>query len=474
MLRARREFGGVEQYKEQCRDERRWHLLAQLWQDVSFGFRMTRKTAAVTAAALLTLALGIGATTAILTLMDAVLWRQLAVPHPEELTEVLWQSKDRTEGLYRNSNGNMHLDGATHVADFFSQPAFQALRAGIQGVEVAGHLNPEDVSTSYAGATAVAQLRPVSGNFFPLLQVRPAAGRLLSPADDRAGAALAVVISHSYWTANLNGDPRVIGPLLRINNRSYTITGVLPERFLGISTGDSTDLYAAMGQSPSMLDEESWLRRATADPRSWYVQLLARRAPGASLASLRPAMDAIFRSTWGGQPTKEAGAPAIRSQPAGIGSLRREVGNPPRILLTACANITTLMLARADSRRREVALRISLGCSRARLVRQFFTESVLLALCGGVLSIGVAYATARFAATLMPGHPRLSLDTDLRVVLAAVAIDVRPPARAVRLPRRAPARLLSAVGTASPPGAGPGGGRSGARAAHDGWRLLRR
>ena len=159
-------------------------------------------------------------------------------------------------------------------------------------------------------------------------------------------------------------------------------------------------------------DAESWARRASADPMSWYIQLLARRAPGTNLVSLRAEMDSLFRSTWGHPPSDESGTPSIRllSAGGGIGSLRRDVGNPLWILLalvgfvllTACANITNLMLARADSRRREVALRVSLGCTRSRLMRQFFTESVLLAACGGVLSIAVAYATAHFAVTLMP------------------------------------------------------------------------
>ncbi|WP_321475943.1 ABC transporter permease [uncultured Paludibaculum sp.] len=432
MLRARREFGGVEQYKEQCRDERRWQPLAQLMQDLTFGVRMMRKAPAVTSAAVLSLALGIGATTAILTLMDAVLWRSLAVPQPEQVTEVLWQSKERPEAVYHSSSGSMFLDGATHVADFFSRSAFETLRASIQRADVAAHLNPDDVSTSYGGVTAVAELRPVSGNFFPMLQVRPMAGRLLTPSDDQASAPLTVVVSHSFWATNLASDWKAVGRVLRVNNRSYTIAGVLPEQFSGITTGDSTDLYTTFAHAPSMLDSDSWERRAGADPMSWYIQLLARRAPGVTMEALAPEMDALFHSTWAGQPKNQEGSPSVRLRSAsgGIGSLRRDVGNPLRmllvlvgfVLLIACVNITNLMLARADTRRREVALRVSLGCSRSRLIRQFFTESVLLAACGGVLSVGVMYATAHFAVTLMPGEPRLNLQVDFRVILATLAV----------------------------------------------------
>lgn len=432
MLRARREFGGVELYKEQCRDERSWQPLAQLWQDLAFGARMMRKAPAVTTAAVLSLALGIGATTAILSLMDAVLWRTLAVPHPEQLTEVLWQSKGRPEGVYQNSNGSMYRDGATHVADFFSRSAFDAFREKLQRIDVAAHLNPDDVSTSFAGVTAVARLRAVTGNFFPMLQVQPLVGRLLQPADDRAEAPLTVVVSHTFWATNLRGDAKVLGRALRINNRSYTIAGVLPPQFGGIEAGDSTDLYTTLEHAPSVLEPDSNERKGASDPMTWYLQLLARRAPGVAAEALAPEMDALFRGTWSAQPKSMDNAPSIRLQQAsgGIGSLRREFGNPLAmllvlvgfVLLTACANIMNLMLARADSRRREVALRVSLGCSRARLMRQFFTESAVLATLGGILSIGVAYATANFAVTLMPGDLRLNFDVNLRVILATLAV----------------------------------------------------
>ncbi|HWR54119.1 MAG TPA: ABC transporter permease, partial [Bryobacteraceae bacterium] len=433
MLRARREFGGVEQVKEQCRDERSWRPLAQLGQDLTFGLRMMRKTPTVTTAAVLSLALGIGATTAILSLMDAVLWRSLPVPHPEQLTEILWQSKGRPEGIYKSSSGSMFLDGPSHVADFFSRSAFDAFRARTAGrAEVAAHLNPDDVSTSYRGVTAVARLRPVSGDFFPMLRLRPMAGRLLVPADDHARSPLAVVVSHSFWRVNLQSDLKAIGRTLRINNRGYTITGVLPARFGGIAAGDSTDLYTTIEHAPSMLEPESWEKRASANPFSWYIQLLARRAPGVTVEALAPAMESSFRGTWAAQPENPEAAPTLRLQDAsaGIGSLRREFGNPLSllfalvgfVLLIACANIANLMLARADTRRREVALRLSLGCSRERLMRQFFTESALLAACGGLLSLAVAYATANFAVTLMPGDLRLEFHVDARMILATFGV----------------------------------------------------
>ena len=248
----------------------------------------------------------------------------------------------------------MYPDGPLRVADFFSRSAFEAFRSQSDGrIEVAGHFWADDVSVSYEGSTAVARLRPISGNFFSMLRLQPATGRLLMPADESASSPLTVTVSHAFWEKNLHGDVRAIGRALRINNRAYTITGVLPESFGGIAPGDSTDLYTTIDHSPPMLDPENFVKKEGADPRTWYIQLLGRIKPGSLRESVAAEMNAIFRATWAAEPKDLATAPTIRLQDAsgGLGGLRREFGSPlvllfalvACVLAVACANIANLM-----------------------------------------------------------------------------------------------------------------------------------
>ena len=193
MRQARKEFGAVEKVKDECRDESRWNWLAQAAQDIRFGWRMMRKTPATTIAAVLSLALGIGATTAILSLADAVLWRSLGVPAPEQLSEALWQAPKRPEGLMSATSGDSYRDNGAMVADFFSLQSFDALRSRAAGkAEVAGHIGTTVVSASYSGSVLTAGLRGVSGNFFSMLQLQPVDGRLLADRDATAGSAPSV------------------------------------------------------------------------------------------------------------------------------------------------------------------------------------------------------------------------------------------------------------------------------------------
>jgi len=430
LRRARREFGGVDLIKDQCRDESRWSWLANLGQDLRFGWRMMRKAPAVTAAAVLSLALGIGATAAILSLADAVLWRKMAVPQPEQLVEILWQTKGRSEGLIRASSGSGYRDGAIETANFFSPVAVEAFRARAKAIiEVAGYISAVPVMASVNGEELVSQVRGVSGNFFQVLGVRPSEGRLIGESDDTAASIpVAVVTSRFARTHALR-----VGQTLVANNVVYTVAGVLPASFTGIVYGDETDIYSAIHQSPQMLEPNSFYRRKIADPFAWWSQMIGRRAAGVSDAQAKAALDTIFATTWAAQPKSPEQTPRIFLSPAdrGLGSIRRSMGEPLTILLTlvamvlliACANIANLLLARGAQREKEIALRMSLGCGRRRLFRQLFTESVLLATLGGALSIAITYAIRGVMIAVMPARG-LAVELDFRSLAGALLVTL--------------------------------------------------
>jgi predicted permease len=455
MREARREFGAVESIKEECRDQRWWRPLAEVARDLRFGWRMMRRAPAITGAALLSLALGIGATTAILSLADVLLWRTLGVPDPGMLSEVLWEAKEYPK-LNRSSSGGTSREGALLVSDFFSSQGLDAMRAATAGKgDVAAHVvGGEKASAIFDGRIAVTNIRPVTGNFFEMLRVRPALGRLLTDRDDTASATPVVVLSHRFWVSQLGGASDVIGRPMRINNHVYEIAGVLPARFLGIVPGDNTEIYAPIRQSPVFLAPDSWIRERADDPLCWWLHPIVRRAPGVTLEQLRGIMDAAFATSWVMKPSTAETTPHIRLNDAsrGLGSIRRELGNPLLILLgmvllvliAACANIANLMLARAVSREKEIALRISLGCGQGRLLKQLFTESLLLAGIGGALSIPAATAILALMSRLIPvrgGEMMLSVTPDPRslagtavvTLLAAMLFGLYPAWRAVRL-----------------------------------------
>lgn len=400
---AEREFGGSLQVKEQCRDERRWAWMTGFRQDIQFGFRMMRRTPIVTVAAILSLALGIGGNTAFISLMDLVLWRDLPVPDPQELILVHWQGRGYPREVANGGSGSMRLEGGLSVGDFFSYPSFLVMRKAVaEQASLAAYAHPEEVSTSFDGHAAVAQQRAVSGPFFSTMKIQAQIGRLLTEADDHPAAPAMVVLSHRLWVNSLGASADVVGRTMTINNAAYVVAGVLTPDFYGLFPGDSADLYVPLHHTSWQRPSEGKSRLA--DNRFWGVQMIARRRADVGVAQLQSSMDAAFRSSWDGQPKDESAAPRIRFDDGqrGPGFLRREFQNPLLVLgalvglllAIACTNIASLLIARATARQKETATRVSLGCSQGRLMRQFLTESMLLAIVGGAGSIVVAWLTA--------------------------------------------------------------------------------
>jgi predicted permease len=433
---ANREFGGITQVQERCRDERRWVWTTGLRQDIVFGWRMMRRTPVITAAAVISLALGIGANTAIVSLMDRVLWRDLPLPNPRQLTLVHWKGHGYPQELADGASGSMSPAGAWDVADFFSYPAFAQMRKSVSALaSVAAFTYPDQVSVSFAGRPTVARERAVSGNFFSSLEVRPQFGRLLSDHDDTYAAPAVAVVSHRFWTRALSSDPNAAGRSIAINNETYLIAGVLEPAFYGLAPGDAAEIYTPLHHASFLHARSGEMQNALENNRYWGMQLVARRATGITESRLEPAMDAAFRATWEKPPTNLAAAPRISLDAGrrGLGILRDDLREPllvlgglvTLLLVIACVNIANLLLARANARQKELAMRISLGCGRARLMRQLFTESALLAILGGIAGIGIAWVVATLLGQFVAGHETIAigfaLDWRMMAMISSVA-----------------------------------------------------
>jgi putative ABC transport system permease protein len=364
-----------------------------IWQDIRFGARMLAKHPGFTAIAVLTLALGIGANTAIFSLINQVLLRRLPVQRPGELVIL------RSPGPV---HGHLWSDGDT--AQSFSYPMYKALREA--NTVFAGMLGRFEFSASLStrGQTERGSGELVSGNYFEVLGVRPALGRLFTLDDDKVpGAQPVVVLSHGYWTRRLGGDPSVLNQPLLVNNTELTIVGVAQAGFTGIQVGQSPDIFVPLMMRAQMTPERSGLD----DWNDYWLAILARRKPELSLAQTETGINAAYQPLLQDQLAKLTGWEERERQqfllkkveliPGARGrtTLQTDAGNTLTalfvmvllVLLIACTNIANLLMAQGAGRQRELAIRSAMGANRARIVRQLLAESLLCALAGGGLGL---------------------------------------------------------------------------------------
>ena len=399
MRQARIAFGSVESIKEECRDQRPGNWLFDLGRDMHYAWRMLRRSPVLAATAVLSLGLGIGANTAIFTIIDCLMLRSLPVERPEELFAVKWQSKKHPDdAVIRSANGSSQGKDLM-VANFFSVASYDAIRAKIQ---VAGFLEPSSASVRVDGPAETARVQLVSGNYYSLLGVNAYRGRLLLPSDDEANATPTAVVSHRFWRKH----PEIVGTSIRINNREFQVVGATPPEFFGHEIGVYPDIATPLRQS---------ITAELSSPLFWWVKLIGRFETKPDLEPL----NALLVHSLVATPSSADTTPALRLEPAAdsLSGLRRQFSEPLRILMLmvalvlfiASANVANLLLARAVAREKEIQIRLALGASVSRLTRQFLAEFLLLALLGAAFSLGIAYALVQAILPLVPGRGEIAL-----------------------------------------------------------------
>lgn len=443
--RAYVRLGNPHRIREKVWETNRIAWLEDTWRDFRYAARTLKKAPSFTLVALLVMALGIGANSAIYSFLDSLLLRSLPVSDPSSLVILNWHAKaTRQDSVMQGMSGYVGDDPRLgSVSDIFPYPAFeifQRAQSAKDGVfsDVFAYCHTREVrntSVNVKGQAESAQGELVSGDYFHGLRVPPAAGRLILPDDDRVGAVPVVVASHAFAVKHFGDAAAAVGQTMLINNIAFAVAGVAPAEFFGVDPELVPDFYLPL-HSNLLLGADDPYGFTPADylnQNYYWVQVMARLRPGVSMAQAEAQLTPQFHlwvATTAQNDTQRSNLPIfyLREGAGGLDTLRRRFSQPLYVLMTlvwlilaiACSNVANLQLVRAASRRREIALRLTEGASRMRVVRQLLTESLLLAALGGALGLLVAFWGIRFLTVLLGDNSNLgTFHADLNWHVAA-------------------------------------------------------
>jgi predicted permease len=418
-LAARRAYGGVEQAKQMHRDERSILWLEQLGQDIRYAVRQLSMAPGFAMTVILTIALGIGANTAIFTLVHAILMKSLPVGDPKSLIRI----GDKPDCCL--GDGLQHASGDFTI---FSYPLYRSLRESTPEFAQLAAMQADHHPVSVRRGNSTAQAEPsefVTGNYFSTLGVGAFAGRALTDADDQPGAAPAVVMSYQAWQSDFGSDLSVVGATFYLQSHPVTVVGIAPPGFFGDRiSANPPAFWIPLSAEPLLAQANSILQH----PDECWLYVLGRVRPGVALVPLQEKISSHLRQWIAVQVEYQRDNHAeilprlhviLTPGGAGIQDLQEKTGNELYLLLTisgfvllvACANVANLLLARGTKRKAEISMRMALGAARPRLIRQMLTESVLLSCLGGLAGLVLAYAGTRsIVALAFPASPHSAIN----------------------------------------------------------------